>query len=274
MEQEVVGDLVVPGLGLGTHARHGDSAVDLIAAALSDGYRHIDTSRWYGNEEEVGRAIVRSKVQRGHLWLTTKLLHPNSPPMPDLGAELEESLRRLRTEYVDLLLLHWPRPDLDLEWILGEFVSLRDAGKVRSIGVSNFSPRLLARARALAEGLVTNQVEYHALLDQGTMLGLLRASGMFLTAYAPLARGAVMDEPSIIEIAAAHRRTPAQVALRWLVQQEGVVAVAGAEDVAQMRENLGALSFSLESDEMRAISGLHRGLRVVDPSHGPQWDDA
>lgn len=273
MDQEVVGDLVVPGLGLGTHARHGDLAIDIVSAALAEGYRHIDTSRWYGNEEEVGHAIVRSAVPRDEFWLTTKLLHPNSPPMTDLVGELEESLRRLRTEYVDLLLLHWPRPEIDLEWILGEFAQLRDAGKVRAVGVSNFPTGLLQRARMIDDRLLTNQVEYHAFLDQRPMIGLLRSSNMFLTAYAPLARGAVLNEPIIRDIAAAHGHTPAQVALRWSVQQQGVVAVAGAEDVGQMRENLRALTISLDVAEMEAISALHRGHRVVDPAHGPVWDD-
>jgi len=274
MNKEIVRDLVVPGLGLGTHARHGDLAIDLVGAALAEGYRHIDTSRWYGNEEEVGRAMALSDVPREDIWLTTKLLHPNSPPMIDLVGELEESLRRLRTEYVDLLLLHWPRPEIDLDWILGEFSELRRAGKVRAIGVSNFTLELLARALAIDDGLLTNQVEYHAFLDQRRMLEEMRSNGMFLTAYAPLARGSVLQDPTIQAIAAAHGHLPAQVALRWLVQQPGVVAVAGAEDVHQMRQNLGALSIDLEAAEMEAISELHRGLRVVNPAHGPTWDDA
>lgn len=273
MEMEHAAGLTVPGLGLGTYGRLGDEARTIVGAALAEGYRHIDTSRWYGNEEEVGRAISQSSVPRDDFWLTTKLLHPKSPPQPDIAAEMEESLRRLRTDHVDLLLIHWPRPELDLEWILGEFVALREAGRTRSIGVSNFPTGLLARARALADDLVTNQVEYHPFLSQAAMLADLRASGMFLTAHSPLARGAVFEEPVIVEIAARHGLSPVQVALRWLVQQEGVVAIPGAETVEQVRQNFRVLEVRLSDDEMLAISGLARGFRTVDPPHGPEWDE-
>lgn len=272
VDQETVGGLVVPGLGVGTHNRRGEEAFALVGAALAEGYRHVDTSRWYGNEAEVGRAIERSDVPRDRIWLTTKLLHPKSPPMPDLVAEMEESLRRLRTDHVDLLLLHWPRPDLDLAWILETFVALRDAGMTRTIGVSNFPAALLEEALGMVPDLVTNQVEFHPLLDQRPMLTRLRDRGMFLTAYLPLARGAVLSEPVVRAIADACGRTPAQVVLRWAVQQAGVVAIPGAETLEQMRENLGALDMALDASDMAAIAALHRGHRVVDPDHGPVWD--
>lgn len=272
MQIEHAAGLAVPGLGLGTYGRLGDAATDIVGAALAEGFRHIDTSRWYGNEAEVGRAIAQSSVRREDFWLTTKLLHPKSPPQPDIAAEMDESLRRLRTDHVDLLLIHWPRPDLDLDWVLGEFVALREAGKTRSIGVSNFPEELLLRARSIADGLVTNQVEYHPFLSQETQLATLRESDMFLTAHSPLARGAVFHEPIIDEIAATHGLSPVQVALRWLVQQSAVVAIPGAETVEQVRENLRVLTAQLADDEMRAIASLERGLRTVDPAHAPEWD--
>ena len=141
----------MPGIGFGTLGNVGDTGCALVEAALAEGYRYIDTSRFYGNEEAVGRALARSSVPRADIWVTTKLLHPRTPPQPDLAVELEKSLRLLQTDYVDLLLIHWPNPQVPLEWALGEFVKLREQGKTRTIGVSNFPKDLLRQALERSE---------------------------------------------------------------------------------------------------------------------------
>ena len=274
MEKEPVGTYTMPGIGFGTLGNTGETGSALVEAALAEGYRHIDTSRFYDNEEAVGRGLERSSVPRDKIWLTTKLLHPRTPPMPDIAHELEESLRLLRTDYVDLLLIHWPNPDVSLEWALGEYVALRERGKARTIGVSNFTTTLLRQALNLVGDLVTNQIEYHPYLDQRLILDLMRERGVVLTAHSPLARGAVLDDPVLQEIAKQRQLSVAQVALRWLVQQERVVAIPGAVNVEQLRENLKVLDVTLTSDEMAAISSLARGMRIVDPPHGPSWDPA
>jgi 2,5-diketo-D-gluconate reductase B len=274
MEKELVGKYTMPGIGLGTLGNLGDACTALVEGALAAGCRYIDTSRYYGNEEAVGKALTRSSVPRRDIWVTTKLLHPKTPPQPDLASELEKSLRLLQTDYVDLLLIHWPRPDVSLEWALGEFAKLRAQGKARTIGVSNFPTALLRQALAIVGDLAANQVEYHPYLDQRPLLELMRAKGLVLIAHSPLARGQLLNDLVLREIAERRRLSVAQVALRWLVQQERVVAIPGVQNLEQLRENLKVLDVRLTTDEMAAISALARGTRVVNPAHGPAWDPA
>ena len=274
MENELVGKYTMPGIGFGTLGSVGDAGRALVEAALAEGYRYIDTSRFYGNEEAVGKALARSSVPRGDVWVTTKLLHPKTPPQPDIAFELEKSLRFLQTDYVDLLLIHWPNPEVSLEWALGEFAALRKQGKARTIGLSNFPTALLRQALEIVGDLAANQIEYHPYLNQRPLLDLMRERGLVLIAHSPLARGAILHDPVLQEIAKQRKLSVAQVALRWLVQQERVVAIPGAVNVEQLRENLKALEVKLTNDEMAAISALARGTRVVDPPHSPTWDSA
>ena len=274
MKKERLGKYTMPGIGFGTLGNTGDAGTALVEAALAEGYRYIDTSRYYGNEEAVGKALTRSAVPRADVWVTTKLLHPRTPPQPDLAFELEKSLRLLQTDYVDLLLIHWPRPDVSLEWALGEFAKLRNQGKARTIGVSNFPTALLEEALEIVADLAANQVEYHPYLSQHALLELMRKRDLVLIAHSPLARGTLLNDPVLQEIAQRRQMSPAQVALRWLVQQERVVAIPGAQNVEQLRENLKVLDLKLATDEMTAISALARGARIVAPKHGPVWDPA
>ncbi|HZM48548.1 MAG TPA: aldo/keto reductase [Burkholderiales bacterium] len=274
MEKELVGTYTMPGIGFGTLGNTGDAATALVEAALAEGYRYIDTSRYYGNEEAIGKALARSSVPRGDVWVTTKLLHPKTPPQPDLALELNKSLRFLQTDYVDLLLIHWPNPEVSLEWALSEFATLRKQGKARTIGVSNFPIALLRQALEIDGNVVANQVEYHPYLNQRPLLDLMRSRGLVLIAHSPIARGKVLSDPVLQEIAKRRQLSVAQVALRWLVQQERVVAIPGVQNVEQLRENLKVLEVTLTNDEMAAISALARGTRIVNPPHGPAWDPA
>jgi len=274
MEQERVGKYTMPGIGFGTLGTVGDAGSALVEAALAEGYRYIDTSRFYGNEEAVGRALKRSSVPRSDIWVTTKLLHPKTPPQPDIALELDRSLRMLQTDYVDLLLIHWPNPEVSLEWALGEFTALREQGKARTIGLSNFPIALVRQALEIVDDLAANQIEYHPYLGQRPLLELMRQRGLVLIAHSPLARGAILNDPVLQAIAERRRLSVAQIALRWLVQQERVVAIPGALSVEQLRENLKVLDVTLTNDEMAAISALARGTRIVDPPHSPVWDAA
>ena len=274
MEKELVGKYTMPGIGFGTLGNTGDAGSALVEAALAEGYRYIDTSRYYGNEEAVGKALARSSVPRGDIWVTTKLLHPKTPPQPDIAVEMDKSLRLLQTDYVDLLLMHWPRPDVSLEWALGEFAKLRKQGKTRAIGLSNFPIALMRQALDIVGDLAANQVEYHPYLNQRPLLEFMRERGLVLICHSPLARGAVLNDPVLQEIAKRRQLSVAQVALRWLVQQERVVAIPGAQNVEQLRENLKVLEVTLTNDEMAAISALARGTRIVNPPHSPAWDAA
>ena len=297
----------VPALGLGTWQLTGDACRDAVTHALEIGYRHIDTAQAYGNEEQVGRAIDEATVSRSDLFLTTKVWHTNLAPA-DVRASTDESLRKLRTDYVDLLLIHWPVERVPLEDTLDALVALRDAGKTRHIGVSNCTPTLVRRARDHLDGaapLFANQVEYHPFLGQDALRALARETGHMLTAYSPLARGSVvtreasprralkaLKEPGTVgekarrawehlagngtgvlqAIGEAHGKSPAQVALRWLVQQDAVTAIPKAARPEHRAANIDIFDFELSDAEMQSIAALDQGERYVDPSFAPTWE--
>jgi 2,5-diketo-D-gluconate reductase B len=262
----------VPTLGFGTSRLLGAEAREGVAHALALGYRHVDTARAYENEAEVGAGLRASGVPRSEVWLTTKVWQ-DQLRAPDVRRSAEASLRDLGTDYVDLLLVHWPNPDIPLAETLGALQTLRAEGKARHLGVSNFPPGLLREAFALQPDLVTDQVEYHPYLAQDALLGELRPRGAFLTAYTPLAKGAVLEDPVIREIAEAHGKSPVQVTLRWFLQQEGVAAIPKAASARHREANLAVFDFALSDDEMDRIHGLARGHRLSDPDWGPDWED-
>ena len=268
---ESVAGITFPAIGFGTMRQRGDACAELVDAALAMGYRNIDTARKYGNEAAVGAGIRRSSVSRDDFLVTTKL-PPDDLPADRVRAAVEDSLRNLGLDYVDLFLVHWPRADVPLADTLGVMADLREAGLTRFIGVSNFPSALLEEAVGITD-LVTNQVEYHPYLAQDVVLPKVRDLGLVLTAYCPLGRGGpLLRDPVLGEIAATHGRSVAQVALRWLVQQPRVVAVPGTSSVEHLRENLSVYDFTLDDSEMAAIGRLARGDRVVNPPTAPAWD--
>ena len=260
----------MPPLGFGTWQITGRDATAAVEDALGLGYRHVDTARAYENEAEVGEGIARSGVARDEIWLTTKLWYERLRP-DEVREQMEGSLRQLGTDYVDLLLIHWPNDDVPLAETLGAMAELRDAGKTRHIGVSNFTSAQVREAAA-TERIFTNQVEYHALLGQEKVLGACREHAVVLTAYSPFAHGKLLKDPVLTEIAEAHGATPAQVALRWLLDQRGVIAVPKAASRANREKNLGALELALTDEDRRRIDALPKDRRVIDPPWAPQWD--
>lgn len=272
MRMEVVDGLTMPGIGLGTMRLRGRDCEDVVGAALAEGYRHLDTARKYGNEAEVGRALAASSVTRDEVVVVTKL-PPDELTAPLVRRSTEDSLRNLHTDHLDVLLIHWPNPDVPLAETLEAMSGLRAEGLVHAIGVANFPSGLLEEATRLVDGLVTDQVEYHAYLGQDAVIERVRAKGMVLTAYCPLARQRLLGDPVLNAIADDYGCTPAQVALRWLVQQDRVIAIPGTATIARLQENLAAMHGTPLSDEqMAAISSLTRGDRVVNPPHAPTWD--
>lgn len=265
----------MPRLGLGTMRKHGDEARTLVTDSLAAGYRHVDTGQFYDNEEAVGQGLHASGVPRDEIWVTTKFLHPKSPASADVHAAAESSLRRLGVDYVDALLVHWPNAHVPLAQAVEALGRFRDDGKARTVGVCNVSSALLRDALAVLPDLDIVQVEYHPYLGQAAVRQLVLERGLVLTAHSPLALGRVLDDDVIADIAAAHGASPAQVALRWLVQQDRVAAIPGGspEHRSHLEENLEVLGMELGPDEMERISALARGLRVVDPPHAPDWDD-
>ncbi|WP_273841982.1 aldo/keto reductase [Rubrobacter calidifluminis] len=264
----------IPVLGFGTYRLPEGDAERMVSHALGVGYRHVDTAQMYGNEAGVGRALESSGVGREEFFLTTKVW-PDRFRHDDLLNSVDESLRRLRTEYVDLLLLHWPNPEVPLEETIGALNEVRSAGKTRHIGVSNFTTKLVERAVSLSEApLVTDQVEYHPYLDQSKLFGKLRSEGMALTAYSPLAKGRVQEDETLREIGSSHGKSPGQVALRWLIQQEGVVAIPKTSNPGRAEENFDIFDFELSQEEMERISFLARpDGRITSPAGlAPEWD--
>ena len=261
----------IPALGLGTWQLTGDAARDSVEHALSIGYRHIDTAQVYGNEAEVGAGVAASGVPRGDVFLTTKVWRDSVGP-PRLGASVDESLAKLATDYVDLLLLHWPVDEVELEAQLEGLVAARDAGKARLIGVSNYPPGLLRDALELVPDLACNQVEHHVLLGQGPVREVVAANGMVLTAYSPLAQGEALDDETVREIAEARGVGAGQVALAWLLGQDRVVAIPKSGSEAHRRSNLAAAGLTLSADERARLDALPKDRRTIDPGFAPDWD--
>ncbi|MBS3762770.1 MAG: aldo/keto reductase [Planctomycetes bacterium] len=262
----------MPGLGLGTWKLKGDQCVQAVRAALGMGYNHVDTAQIYGNEAEVGEGIASSKVERSDIFLTTKIWHEW---LDEDGVQnsLDESLEKLQTDYVDLLLIHWPNRDVPVGETLGAMAEASEQGKVRHIGVSNFTVSLLEEATEASDmPIFCNQVEYHPFLSQDPVLGWCRTHNALLVAYSPLARGGILEEPRLEEIGKKYDKTAAQVVLRWFMQQPSVVAIPKASSVDHLEENFDIFDFELGEDEMDAIFGLAKDGRLINPGWAPDWD--
>ncbi|MEM7025724.1 MAG: aldo/keto reductase [Pseudomonadota bacterium] len=261
----------IPALGLGTFGLNGAVAERIVRHALDLGYRHVDTAQMYGNEAEVGAGIKSASVPRGEIWLTTKIW-PDKFSADALLAAAEESVRRLGTE-PDLLLLHWPNPDVPLDETVGALNEAKRRGLAHQIGISNFPTALIRAAVGHSEApLLVNQVEYHPYLDQGLVLAELARQGMALTAYSPIGRGKVFEDPTLQRIAQTHGKNAGQVTLRWLVQQ-GVSAIPRSSREANVATNFDIFDFALSDDEMAEIAGLaHPDGRMIHPANPPDWD--
>ncbi|NEI72756.1 aldo/keto reductase [Rhizobium lusitanum] len=265
----------IPSLGFGTFRMPGPDTERMVAHVLGNGYRHIDTAQIYGNEAEVGDGIIRSGIARGDLFLTTKVWVENYRHGAFI-ASVDESLRKLKTDHVDLLLLHWPNDGVPLAEQIGALNEVAKAGKVRHIGVSNFNQALMREAARLSDlPLVTNQVEYHPYLDQSVVIEAAASIGMSVTAYYAMADGKVLSDPVLKEIANLHGKSIAQVVLRWIVQQ-GLIVLSKTVSESRAAENAAIFDFALSQDEMAAIHALAQpGGRMVSPDGlAPVWDEA
>ena len=241
----------VPALGFGTWQLTGDDAREGTRHALELGYRQIDTAQAYGNEREVGEGIAASGVPREEVFLTTKIVGETLAG-DQVGPAVDASLRRLGTDYVDLLLIHWPTDDVPLGETLEAMMVAKDAGKVRHLGVSNFRGPLLLEAMELAP-IFADQVPYQPGRTQRTLLGIAAERDVMITAYSPL-RGEGVQSPVLAEIGEAHGKTPQQVALRWLLQQDKVSPIPRSSDPGRRAQNFDVFDFELSDDEMARIS--------------------
>jgi diketogulonate reductase-like aldo/keto reductase len=264
----------IPLLGLGTWELRGRTASRVVEQALRLGYRHVDTAEIYDNEREVGDGLRTSGVKRGELFVTTKIWPSHFAPR-ELQRAARECLTRLRLTEVDLLLLHWPNPQIPLAETLGALCQVKRDGLARHIGVSNFTVALIEEAvRASSEPLVCDQVECHPFLDQSKVIAAARGHGLAVVAYSPIARGKVRGNEVLDRIGRAHGKTAAQVCLRYLVQQD-IVVIPRTSKVERLSENAAIFDFALGEAEMGAIAGLaSRNGRLVDFAYSGRmnWD--
>ena len=266
----------IPAIGMGTWTLKGDQCAELVAAAIDVGYRHIDTAAMYANEDAVGRGIAGSGIARDDIFVTTKVWWTDIAP-GDLERSAEQSLARIGLDHVDLLLIHWPNPRVPVADSIGALNRVRERGLARNIGVSNFTTALLDEAlRASDAPLVADQVEYHPMLNQDKVHAACRKAGMAMVSYCPLYRGgALFDRPEIVGPARRLGKAPAQIVLRWHVQQDGVVAIPRTTRRERLAENLAVFDFELDAAEMDAISALSSAnSRICDFEFSPRWDAA
>jgi 2,5-diketo-D-gluconate reductase B len=264
--------LRMPRLGLGTYRMTGARCRAAVESALSLGYRHIDTAQMYGNQDAVGAGWDASGVARSDVFLTSKGHHDIQTP-DQLRAACAESLRLLRTDYLDLYLLHWPRPGTDLPAVLETMMGLREAGLVREIGVANCTVAHLRQAvEEISAPIVCNQIEYHVLIDQTPVLAWMRAHAIPVVAHVPLAQGKLAEHEALAAIGRRYDASAAQVALAWLLDQPDVAVIPKTERRENQLANLKAMRLRLDDADRAAIAALPKTLRCVNPGFAPVWD--
>ncbi|QRF58676.1 2,5-didehydrogluconate reductase DkgB [Variovorax paradoxus] len=265
----------IPAFGLGTFRLKGQVVIDSVKTGLELGYRTIDTAQIYGNEAEVGQAIAESGVARGELFVTTKIWTDNYAK-DKLVPSLKDSLAKLRTDHVDLTLIHWPSPGnaVPVAEFMGALAEAKAQGLTQRIGVSNFNVALMKEAIAAvgAAQIATNQVELHPYLQNRKLAEFAKSQGIHITSYMTLAYGKVIHDPAIEAIAKAHGATTAQVVLAWAMQL-GYAVIPSSTKRVNLEGNLKARQLRLSDAEMAQIAALDRGERLTDPAGlSPAWD--
>ena len=272
MEHLQTQGISLPRLGLGTFRLQGEACRAAVESALGLGYRHIDTAEMYGNEEAIGAAIAASGVARADLHVTTKVWNENLAP-DAIRRAFDTSLKKLRLDQIDLYLVHWPAPKMNLPAMFEALMKLKQEGRTRAIGVANFNIALLKTVvEQIKAPIACNQVEYHVMLDQTPLRKYMESKSIPLVAYCPLAQGRAASDATLMAIGRKHGATAAQVALKWLLDQDGVAAIPKASRAESQKANLGALHVGLDDEDLKAIAGLPKNKRCVNPGFAPDWD--
>ena len=262
----------LPRLGLGTFRMQGDVCRSAVESSLALGYRHVDTAEMYANEEAIGAAIASSGVKRNELHVTTKVWNENLAP-DAMRRAFDASLKKLRLDVVDLYLVHWPKPGMHLPSMFETLMKLKAEGRTRAIGVANFNIALLKTVvEDLKAPIACNQIEYHVMLDQSKVKKYMDSKSIPLVAYCPVAQGRAASDETLIAIGKKHNATGAQVALRWLLDQPGVIAIPKASRHESQKANWDALGVKLDDDDRRKIAALPKDRRFVSPGFSPAWD--
>lgn len=244
----------IPLLGLGTWQLNGKECEDTVDEAINMGYRHLDTAQNYQNEADVGTGVKKSKAGREELFITTKVSTENLKP-DALIDSTKKSLEKLQSGYIDLLLIHWPTSDMNLKETLDAMFTLKEQGKIKNAGVSNFSPVLFREAISLGP-VICNQVEFSPFIKQDNNLAVAKEADLMITAYSPLGRGKVSKDQTLREIGMHYEKTAAQVTLRWLLQQGNVSVIPKASGLKHLQENIEVFDFELTTEDMEKISRL------------------
>jgi 2,5-diketo-D-gluconate reductase B len=262
----------LPRLGFGTFRMQGDVCRAAVESAISLGYRHIDTAEMYGNEDAVGAALAAAGIPRKDLHITTKVWPDHLAP-DALRRAFDTSLKKLRLDQVDLYLVHWPSPGMNLPAVLETLMKLKQEGRTRAIGVANFTlPLLKATVEEIKAPIACNQIEYHVMLDQSKVKTYLASKSIPLVAYCPLAQGRAASDETLTAIGKKHNASAAQVALKWLLDQDGVATIPKASRAESQKANLDALKVTLDDDDRKAIAALPKDKRFVNPGVAPVWD--
>ena len=264
--------LSIPSIGLGTWELRGQECRRVVREALELGYRHIDTAAMYENESEVGVGLAESGVDRNDVFLTTKINTIGWTASQDrktviknehIVDEFNQSLSDLKTDYVDLLLIHWPAFSTSLGDMLEIMYQIKESQKAKAIGVANFNSNLLSECKQLGyEDIYCDQIEYHPFLSQEILLKKMNEMNVIPVAYCPICRGDVAKDSVIIELSEKYNKTPAQVTLRWLIQQQSV-AIPKTSKLHRMKENIDIYDFEIDTKDMTLINSLARNQRLV-----------
>ncbi|WPU66671.1 2,5-didehydrogluconate reductase DkgB [Peredibacter starrii] len=262
----------MPQIGLGTFRLKGDDAYNSVKTGLEVGYRHIDTAQIYDNEEEVGKALTDSGLPRAEVFVTTKIWNSNLGK-ENLIPSLMESLRKLQTSYVDLLLIHWPSKEFALKETLDELMKAKAQGLTKEIGISNFPIKETQEAIDLigANNIYTNQIEIHPFLQNKKLVNFLNEKGIRVTAYMPLAYGKVMTDETLKSVGGIHDASPATVSMSWLLDQ-GFTVIPSSTKRSNLENNLKTRVKFLTSQDAIKIQSLDRNERLAQPEFSPKWD--
>jgi 2,5-diketo-D-gluconate reductase B len=272
IENLQAGGISLPKLGLGTFRMQGDVCRAAVESALGLGYRHLDTAEMYGNEEAIGAALATSRIARNDLHITTKVWNENLAP-DAIRRAFDASLKKLRLDQIDLYLVHWPAGNMNLPAMFETLMKLKQEGRTRAIGVANFNIALLKTVvEEIKAPIACNQVEYHVMLDQTPLRRYLTAKSIPLVAYCPLAQGRVASDEALAAVGRKHNASAAQVALKWLLDQDGVAAIPKASRAESQQANLDALKVTLDDEDRKAIASLPKNKRCVSPGFAPAWD--